>query len=715
MTLSAMRQYLLSPSKGVLHKLPFQAFFVFIAALLLYANTLTHDYALGDRMVFTENEYALRGLDGISDILIHDSFKGFLKKHQEIRAGGQYRPFSIITFAVEYEFFGLNPTISHTINVLIYALSCLLLLFTMHKMFGNHSLPRFLRSMMPFMATMIFVFHPIHTEVVANVQQRDKLLSFFFLLLTTYIVLVGATKNWGAKFALLPLVIGSFALALISNEISVAFLAIIPLVLYCFSNLRKRELFLLGVPFWLTVMVYVKVQEFFALEAVQLNDLLNNPFLNATDAEKYATLIFVAGKYLQLLVFPRELSHDYSYNEIQIRSFDDPAVILILIFYIVGLIVSTITLIRSRNVISFAFLYFVLSLGIISTVSNLIFPTGTVMAESLLYIPSLGICIGFVYLVYYGAEHATRLQYGLRYTIYTFAWLVSALIVGLLGFKTVERNQYWKNDFILLKEDVQHVPNSVKVRNMLAEEYLYKAARERDPDRKLELINTGVAHLKHGIEIYPQNAPAWVLLGNTELALQDYYKAHACYEKAIEIDSTEADAYRSLSLIEKARGNYASSLNYTEKWIVYQNTYKITKRERSEAFTQLGELYTKIDSLDFAIVAYSTAISLNEANVDAHVGLGMAMEQKSGSMIQAIQNFRKALEYEPENTTILQHLSLALARKGDYEGGIQNIKKAIRIDRSNPDLYEHLAILYEKIGNEELARSYFRKAEALLN
>lgn len=713
MTLAAMRRYLFSSPKGLLYQLPFQAFVIFFTALLLNLNTLTHDYTLGDQMVFTENDYALRGIDGISDILIHDSFKGFLRQHQEIRAGGQYRPFSIITFAVEYEFFGKNPMVSHGINVLIYALTSLLLLFTLHKMFGNHKLPEFLRGIMPFMAALLFVVHPIHTEVVANVQQRDVLLAFFFLLITTYLVLEGAHARWPKKLLLLIPILISFALALISNEISVSFLAVIPLILYCFSDLKKRELLLLGVPFWITTLLYVQVQSFFALEAVQLNDLFNNPFLHASEVEKYATLVFVAGKYLQLLLFPVELSHDYSYNEIAIRDFSDPAVLAILFFYLAGLVIAVVTLLRRRNIVSFAFLYFVLSLGLISTVSSIIFPTGTVMSESFLYLPSLGACIGMVYLVYYLSRHASRLQYSWRDTIFTVAWGISALIIALFAYKTIQRNKVWQNNFTLLKEDVKHAPNSAKVRNMLAEEYLEHAAQATDPAKKLELINAGVANLKRGIEIYPQNAPAWVLLGNTELALKDYYKAYACYEKAIEIDSTEAEAYRNLARIERERGNYVSSIDFTQKWVIHQKKYITTKRERSRAFQQLGELYSKIDSLDFAILAFNTAIDIYEENVDAHIGLGLASEQRTGSMAVAIENFRKALQYEPNNTLVLQHLGMALARKGDYENGIQNIKKAIRIDEQDPSLYQSLAVLYEEIGNTELAQSYMRKAEAL--
>ncbi|MEM6297797.1 MAG: tetratricopeptide repeat protein [Bacteroidota bacterium] len=711
-----MRKRLLSPSNGILQQVAVQAFIVFAVAILLYANTLSHDYVLDDRMVFTENEYALRGLEGIDNILIHDSYNGFVQQHQEIRAGGQYRPFSIITFAIEYEFFGVNPTISHGINVLIYAFTCLLLLFSLRKMFRKHKLTPFLQGIMPFLATLIFVVHPIHTEVVAHVHNRDELLAFFFLLVAIHLVLVETGKSLGFKLLLIPPLVLSFGLALISNEISIVFLVILPLILYTFTDVKRGEMLVLAVPFWLTLAGYMRAQNFFSTDPVQLNDLINNPFLNASFSEFCATLIFVGGKYLQVLLFPVDLSHDYSFNQIPLKSFADPMVWVILIFYVVGFVVAVLTLLRRRNVLSFTFLYFITSLVVTGFISNLVFPTGTLMSESLLYIPSLGLCIGSVYLIYYLVENIGRFRASekSRKRVYGIAWIISTCLIVALSMRTHSRNQDWKDSFTLLKEDVHHAPQSARIRNLLANEYLVKSEAARSSSEKLDLINEGIMHLKKGLEIYPQNAEAWVLLGNTEIAVNDPIKAHACYMKAIKIDSTEERAYKNLAEIEIQRRNYTNGIFYTKKWIQYQSkSPAVTAFDKAEAFTQLGDLFAKIDSLDYAIIAYNTALKQNPENVMSYVGLGLASERKSGSMTTAIQNFRKALKYDPTNTVALQHLGLSLARKGDYENAIKSLKEAIRIEEDNPDLYRNLAQIYEEQGKEELANSYYRRAQAL--
>ena len=50
---------------------------IFVLAFLLYANTLSHDYALDDAIVITENMYTTEGVSGFPGILSKDTFFGF--------------------------------------------------------------------------------------------------------------------------------------------------------------------------------------------------------------------------------------------------------------------------------------------------------------------------------------------------------------------------------------------------------------------------------------------------------------------------------------------------------------------------------------------------------------------------------------------------------------------------------------------------------------
>jgi hypothetical protein len=90
---------------------------VFLTGFLLFSNTINHEYVLDDTGAIEQNLNVQAGLKGIPKILTMD-----LWEFSDVKLG-YYRPLSLITFAIEIEFFGNAPHVSHFNNVLIFALS----------------------------------------------------------------------------------------------------------------------------------------------------------------------------------------------------------------------------------------------------------------------------------------------------------------------------------------------------------------------------------------------------------------------------------------------------------------------------------------------------------------------------------------------------------------------------------------------------------------
>ena len=111
---------------------------IFTICCLLYANTLTHDYTLDDAIVIYDNEFTTQGFAGIDDLLKYDTFRGFFKEEgkEALVAGGRYRPLTPILFAIQYQFFGANPIAGHLLNLLLYALTCLMLYIVLLRLFS---------------------------------------------------------------------------------------------------------------------------------------------------------------------------------------------------------------------------------------------------------------------------------------------------------------------------------------------------------------------------------------------------------------------------------------------------------------------------------------------------------------------------------------------------------------------------------------------------
>jgi predicted negative regulator of RcsB-dependent stress response len=195
---------------------------IILFAFVLYGNSIRNDYNLDDEFVTNGNPQIAKGIKAIPEI-----FTTLYSQRQNLSYG--YRPVVKATYAIEYQFFGWNAHISHFINVLLYSLCCLLLLLVLFKVFKNYN------SKLLFIIVLIFTAHPVHTEVVNSLKNRDEILSLLFALAST----LAFFKYFDTR-GIIALITGilCFVLAVLSKLNAVTFIVIIPLAVY-FMNIEK--------------------------------------------------------------------------------------------------------------------------------------------------------------------------------------------------------------------------------------------------------------------------------------------------------------------------------------------------------------------------------------------------------------------------------------------------------------------------------------------
>lgn len=328
---------------------------LFLITLIVYGNSVFNDYALDDSLVITQNDFVKKGLSGIKDIFTTDSFTGFFKQDKELVQGGRYRPLSLATFAAEYSLWGLKPALSHSINVLIFGLLIITLLKTLKTVF-RFLMPNQEWALVTFFGTLIFAVHPVHTEVVANIKGRDELLAVLFMLLSLVFsirsLVSPSIKNIAAAGLL-------FFAALLSKENALALLAIFPVILLLDFRRTKflrfaLTLFVLIISASLYLIIRIRVTG--GLTEGVSDELMNNPFLHADPGQKSATILYTLILYLKLLVFPHPLTYDYYPYHIDLREWDDIAVLFSL-FLNAGLIALSIMIHKKNRFVAFGMLF----------------------------------------------------------------------------------------------------------------------------------------------------------------------------------------------------------------------------------------------------------------------------------------------------------------------------------------------------------------------
>lgn len=583
-----------------------QSALVFLAAFALYANTLGHGYVLDDGLVLQDNAYVQKGIRGIPDILSRDSFHGTLGESAYL-SGGRYRPLSLVMFACEVSFFGMKPFAHHLINVLLYGLTAVLLLRLFRRVvFKEHPLAALA-------ATLLFLVHPVHTEVVANIKSRDEILSLLFLLLTLgYLLREGsstATDRWKAA--------GCYALALLSKENGIVLLGIAPLALFTFAGRSwwraLRDCWPLGV----VALAYVALRLLLIGSRMQeVPGVLDNPYVLATTDQKLATILSVLVSYLRLLVWPHPLAYDYSFAQVPYRDFSDTLVWAGAMLLAILVAFSVRALVR-RDLFGWCAAFFLATLLL---VSNLFFNIGAPMAERFLYQASVPFLIAVVELGRRGLSSAGILNgRGLP---------VAASIMALLcipqAWRTIDRNGDWKDRDDLLLQDVQVSSHSARANTYAGIACIRKCQSIADKNTQRDFAAQALVFFAHADSIVPDYLPvllnrgaAYFLLDSIPAAEESWDLARALEPENTMLKSYEAllfDHYYRQGLEAGTERNFPAAIAALEKSVRYGPG-------KADAWYNLGGAYFTAGDTAKARTSWDRTLQLDPRNTGAQQGL----------------------------------------------------------------------------------------------
>ena len=555
-----MNRYILTSSQ--------QLVILILVAVGLNINTLFNSYAVDDVVVLTENTLVQKGISGIPEILTTDLFAGFRKTGDGL-SEARYRPVALVIFALEYQFFGANPFVSHLINILFFAI----LIFLLFKLLNTYVFRKEAKCL-TFITCLIFVVHPIHTEVIANVKSRDELIVFILLVISLIAIIRYAEKR--VKVAL-SISLFCYFLALLTRESAVALIGVVPLVLYFFFDKTIKQSFFYAFPLVVVLVCYLILRfSITGFNGSSSLDLLNSPFLYASAGQAFATKIFILLKYIFLLVYPNPLSCDYGFNQIPYIEIISKEFILSVIILLSLLSYSVITF-RKKSLFTFSIIYYFITIAL---ASNFVVDIGTPLSERLLFQPSLAFCI-VIAAFYFKIEK--------RFQVVTNVFLT--ILVFLFSLKTILRNSEWKNDETLYFSDVISSPNSARTNLYASQCYLLKAKVELKNELKNEYLNKAIYYGERSVAIYPNYPITYLNLGVAYFGLLDYFKTAELWLKAYELNPADTEAKESVDML-------------------------------SEIFLKEGVKLFKSGYVENSIKCYIKSVELNAGNVEAWYNLG---------------------------------------------------------------------------------------------
>lgn len=471
-----------------------EAIIIPVLAFALYWMCLPYGYVLDDQIVITGNDYTKKGFNGIWKILSTESFSGYFHGQQDLVAGARYRPLSIVSFAMEQSIFGDNQEERHFVNILLYGLIGLLIFRVVAILFPEKETKHWLTAI-PFLAVVLYILHPVHSEVVANIKGRDEIMTGIGAMGALYFVL----RYLYSKHMIWLVASGiCMFFGLMSKENAITFLAVIPLTMYFFTNAKRRDYLITAVPSLIAAVIYIIIRTnvigFVFSSGKKITDLMNDPFVEMNSAQRYATILYTLGQYIRLLIFPHPLTHDYYPYHIPIMDWGKPGTLISLAIYL-GLAYVFFKFWKRKSIYAWAIGFFIATVSIIS---NLFFPVGTFMNERFIFIPSIAFSVVCAWVfVKHGmnAENKT-----IRFVSIGFLILLMTAYI----FKTYVRVPAWKDSMSLNGQAAMVSVNSARNNCFMGTALFEEARTKTEPAAKKELLDEADYYVDKSLKMYPK-------------------------------------------------------------------------------------------------------------------------------------------------------------------------------------------------------------------
>jgi tetratricopeptide (TPR) repeat protein len=597
---------------------------------------------------------------------------------------------------------GLFLFIAHFVNVLLYALTALILFRILENLFKRFNTQPWYLSL-PFAATLLFVVHPIHTEVVANIKGLDEILSLLGSLLAMWYVLKFIESKQVFNI-LLSFVF--FTAAMFAKEVAITFIAIIPLSIYFFVDCNKKgkQIIITSIPLIIGAAIYLYIRQVVVgVISFESNpELMNNSFLGMDFMEKYATIFYTLLLYIKLLIFPHPLTYDYYPYHIPAMQWTDIwPVIGLLVYVAIG--IYALSGIKRKNVISYGILVYIIAL---SPTSNVLFPIGVFMSERFLYVASIGFIIIVAWFIHYIIEKELLKQRNLEIAL--------GVIFLLLSIKTISRNTVWKDDFTLFTNDVEISKNSAKSNTSAGGLLMEEAIKPKNKEIKNEYLDRSIQYLHRAVKIHPTYVDALILLGNAKweryASVDSAFKYYELVLKRYpKFDKVYINLFDSEIKVEFEKGERA------DQNLEILNTVKKYDPENYKVNYYLGRNYGRFkNDLKTSKHYFEKALSIDSTQIEIYKDLGVVYGM-SKEFDKSAHALTKAISIDPKDPALKMNLVMTYLQMGKKQEALQVMDDAFSMNYTSKNASNLITLgnLYQNLNMNERANICFVKAQNL--
>jgi len=626
-----------------------------------------------------------------------------------------YYPVRLLSFAIDYHFWELDPRGYHLTNILIHLVNALLVFLMVLRISkvmpiitpagpkknnlnkkgrrsrqedGKSNRRQGVAVHQPWsvhagaVAMGLFALHPVVVEPVAWVGGREELLMTFFALACLHFHMYvrpvygfadGKEPGMGSRVFFHLMTGFCCALACMSNAVA----AVIPAIVIAYDLVlsRQRKVLCLLAGTW-----YLLVCSFGTVVLKQIGSNIGELTIGQGQPLDLPVLqrgLLVFSNYWHNflgLLWPSGLTPFYQvYTP---GSFIDPQVIS-------GFLLGVATLwllwkVRRNGAEVFGLLWFLLAL----VPSSQIIPHHFIRADRFLYLPLVGLALA--------VSDGLRRLHGRSMVKYCMI-IVGVLVLSVLAVRSARQVPVWRDSITLWT-------HCIRIDNQAPVAYYNRAVihhRNGEIDKALADYSGAIESNPDYFEAYNNRGLIYEKMGCIDKAISDY-------NMSILLEPNEADAYFN-------RANLFNKIGKCQQAISDYNRVVELGRATAELYINRAAAFNKKGDYQRAIDDYSRVVELGRTTADVYYRRADAYFV-TGRIELTLADYSRAIELKPDYADPYRRRGLLYCMKKEFGPAIADFNKAIGLDSENPGAYIDLAWLLATCADPAF-RDGFRAVE----
>lgn len=623
---------------------------IVLAGTLAFANGLHAPFILDDEDSIVRNPFitSLWPLSRSTQAPAESSLSG--------------RPLVSLSMALSYAIGGLSPAAFRAGNLAVLIASALVLFGIVRRTFRRAASPSG-ADWFAFASSLLWLLHPLQTEVVGYVTQRTESMMGLFYLLTMYAMCRIVDEGQRAfGWSILAAATCSLGMACKESMVTAPLMVLLYDLVFGAGSIRealarRRALYAMLGSSWLVLAAL-------NYNAPRAGSAGFSTAVSTTDYLLNQSVMVVT--YLKLSLWPHPLVLDYGRTTAIPLAAAMPSLIAVSLLIVVVAFAW-----RRHRELAFLGTWFFVT---IAPSSSFVPIASEVGAERRMHLPLAAITV----LLVLGARALVNVSPGRREATRRWAPAVVTLVIaGVFGVVTLARNREYNDPIAIWQGVVAHHPHGRAHYNLAIA--LKAAGRDREalehyrgaaPGEPAAYYALGfeasqagrfadaVAQLQEFVRLRPVDpsaAKAWLLMGEALVQLRRLDEAQSAFESALQLSPDYADALGALADLQLGRERFDHAITSYRAYLALMPNSVNARHSLGLALALSGH---EAD----AVTEFAAAVTLQPSDPQLRKSLGTALSS-TGRLDEAIVQYREALRLAPDDDGIRSEYAAALAAR----------------------------------------------------